>query len=128
MKQIKCKANITATGKYLPEKVLTNHDMEKLVDTSDEWIQIRTGIRERRMVQNGQATVDMSTKAVRDLIEKINLNKIYNYYGLVEQAGSVFIESKKCGYFHTSVYSDIFIRDKKFNVLKNKFFICRIYI
>jgi len=56
----------------------------------------------------------------KKLIEKINLNKIYNYYGLVEQAGSVFIESKKCGYFHTSVYSDIFIRDKKFNVLKNK--------
>ena len=56
----------------------------------------------------------------KKLIEKINLNKIYNYYGLVEQTGSVFIESKKCGYFHTSVYSDIFIRDKKFNVLKNK--------
>ena len=74
MKQIKCKANITATGKYLPEKVLTNHDMEKLVETSDEWIQTRTGIRERRIVQNGQATVDMSTKAVRDLIEKIDLN------------------------------------------------------
>ena len=74
MKQIQRKANITATGKYLPEKVLTNHDMEKLVETSDEWIQTRTGIRERRMVQNGQATVDMSTKAVRDLIEKIDLN------------------------------------------------------
>ena len=54
------------------------------------------------------------------LIRKINLNKIYNYYGLVEQTGSVFIESGKCGYFHTSIYSDIFIRDKKFNVLKNK--------
>ena len=39
---------------------------------------------------------------------------------MVEQTGSVFIESEKCGYFHTSVYSDIFIRDKKFNVLENK--------
>ena len=56
----------------------------------------------------------------KKLIRKINLNKIYNYYGLIEQTGSVFIESRKCGYFHTSVYSDIFIRDKKFNVLKNK--------
>ena len=56
----------------------------------------------------------------RKLIKKINLNKIYNYYGLVEQAGSIFIESRKCGYFHTSVYSDIFVRDKNFNVLKNK--------
>jgi len=74
VKQIKCKANITATGKYLPEKVLTNHDMEKLVETSDEWIQTRTGIRERRMVQNGQATVDMSTNAVRDLMENYDLS------------------------------------------------------
>ena len=74
MNQIQCKANITATGKYLPEKVLTNHDMEKLVETSDEWIQTRTGIRERRMVQNGQATVDMSTNAVRDLMEKFDLS------------------------------------------------------
>jgi hypothetical protein len=56
----------------------------------------------------------------KKLIEKINLNKIYNYYGLVEQTGSIFIESKKCGYFHTSIFSDIFIRNKKFNVLKNK--------
>ena len=74
MKQIQRKANITATGKYLPEKVLTNHDMEKLVETSDEWIQTRTGIRERRMVQNGQATVDMSTNAVRDLMENYDLS------------------------------------------------------
>ena len=56
----------------------------------------------------------------KKLIKKINLNKIYNYYGLVEQTGSIFIESKKCGYFHTSIFSDIFIRDKKFNVLKNR--------
>ena len=56
----------------------------------------------------------------KKLINKINLKKVYNYYGLVEQTGSVFIESQKCGYLHTSVYSDIFIRDKKFNVLKNK--------
>ena len=74
MKQIQRKANITATGKYLPERVLTNHDMEKLVETSDEWIQSRTGIRERRMVQNGQATVHMSTNAVRDLMEKYGLS------------------------------------------------------
>ena len=56
----------------------------------------------------------------KKLIEKINLDKIYNYYGLVEQAGSVFIESRKCGYFHTSVFSDIFIRDKKLNVVENR--------
>ena len=68
------KANITAAGKYLPKKVLTNHDLEKLVETSDEWIQSRTGIRERRIVQNGEATAEMSTNAIRDLMKKQNLD------------------------------------------------------
>ncbi|MBC8310791.1 MAG: ketoacyl-ACP synthase III [Candidatus Marinimicrobia bacterium] len=74
MKQTQLKANITATGKYLPKEVLTNHDMEKLVVTSDEWIQSRTGIRERRKVQKGEATVDMSTNAVLDLMERFDLD------------------------------------------------------
>ena len=74
MKQTRLKANITATGKYLPKEVLTNHDMAKLVETSDEWIQTRTGIRERRKVQKGEATVDMSTNAVRDLMERYDLD------------------------------------------------------
>ena len=74
MKQAQLKANITATGKYLPKEVLTNHDMAKLVETSDEWIQTRTGIRERRKVQKGEATVDMSTNAVRDLMERYDLD------------------------------------------------------
>ena len=74
MKQTLLKANITAAGKYLPKKVLTNHDLEKLVETSDEWIQSRTGIRERRIVQNGEATAEMSTNAIRDLMKKQNLD------------------------------------------------------
>ena len=74
MKQTQLKANITATGKYLPKEVLTNHDMAKLVETSDEWIQSRTGIRERRKVQKGEATVAMSTNAVRDLMERYDLD------------------------------------------------------
>ena len=56
----------------------------------------------------------------KKLYGKINLKKIHNYYGLIEQTGSVFIESIKGGYFHTSIFSDIFIRDKNFNVLGNK--------
>ncbi|SVD73306.1 uncharacterized protein METZ01_LOCUS426160, partial [marine metagenome] len=52
---------------------MTNHDLEKLVETSDEWIQSRTGIRERRIVQNGEATAEMSTHAIHDLMEKHNL-------------------------------------------------------
>ena len=74
MKQTLFKANITAAGKYLPKKVLTNYDLEKLVETSDEWIQSRTGIRERRIVHNGEATVEMSTKAIHNLIKKQNLD------------------------------------------------------
>lgn len=53
----------------------------------------------------------------KQLYEKMNLKEIYNYYGLVEQTGSIFIESKKCGYFHTSNFSDLIIRDKDFNVM-----------
>ena len=74
MKQTLFKANITAAGKYLPKKVLTNHDLENIVETSDEWIQSRTGIRERRIVQNGEATAEMSTNAIRDLMKKKELD------------------------------------------------------
>lgn len=53
------------------------------------------------------------------LFKRFNIKKVHNYYGLVEQTGSIFIESPKCGYFHTSIFSDILIRDKNFNILKN---------
>ena len=55
----------------------------------------------------------------RKLFKKTKLKNIYNYYGLVEQTGSIFIECNKCGYFITSVFSDIFVRDKKFNIVRN---------
>jgi len=63
-------AKITAVGKYLPEKVITNFDFEKLLDTTDEWIRTRTGIRERRQVSDGEATSHMATEAARDLLRK----------------------------------------------------------
>ena len=52
------------------------------------------------------------------LYKKLKIKNIYNYYGLIEQTGSIFIESPICGYFHTTTYSDIIIRDENFNVLK----------
>ena len=52
----------------------------------------------------------------KKLFSKIKLKKIHNYYGLVEQTGSIFIESNECGYFHTSVYSDILIRNCNFEI------------
>lgn len=58
------RAGITGLGSYVPEKVLTNQDMEKIVDTTDEWIQTRTGIKERRIVEEGQATSDLAFRAV----------------------------------------------------------------
>lgn len=54
----------------------------------------------------------------KNLIKKLNIKKIYNYYGLIEQTGSIFFECKMCGCFNPSEYSDIIIRDKNFNVLK----------
>ncbi|GIM48366.1 3-oxoacyl-[acyl-carrier-protein] synthase 3 protein 1 [Collibacillus ludicampi] len=57
------RAGITGIGVALPEKRLTNHDLEKMVDTSDEWIVTRTGIRERRIVTDGERTSDLATRA-----------------------------------------------------------------
>lgn len=63
------KATITAVGHYVPEKVLTNADLEKMVETNDEWIRTRTGIRERRIMENG-ASSDMAVKAIENLLER----------------------------------------------------------
>ena len=73
MKQIQFRANITGAGSYLPETILTNDDIAKLVDTSDEWIQTRTGIRERRIAKPGEASAAMSTLAVKNLMKNYNL-------------------------------------------------------
>ena len=57
------RASITGIGSYLPSKVLTNYDLEKMVDTSNDWIIQRTGIKERRVVENGVTTSDIATQA-----------------------------------------------------------------
>ena len=62
-------AKISGVGHYMPERVLTNHDLEKLVDTNDEWIVSRTGISERRIVADGEATSHMSVNAINELLE-----------------------------------------------------------
>ncbi len=56
---------VTAVGAHVPEKRLTNADLEKMVDTSDDWIVTRTGIRERRLVAPGEATSDLAAQAAR---------------------------------------------------------------
>lgn len=68
------KASIIAVGKFLPEKRLTNSDLEKLVETNDEWIKTRTGIEERRIVEKGQASSYMSVNAFKNLQKNYNVN------------------------------------------------------
>ncbi len=70
----KLHAKITATSHYLPERRVTNKDLEKVVDTSDEWIFERTGIRERRVVAKGEATSDLAAGAAKILLEKNGLD------------------------------------------------------
>jgi 3-oxoacyl-[acyl-carrier-protein] synthase-3 len=60
-----CASSIIGTGSYMPEKVLTNEDLSKIVDTSDEWITSRTGIKERRVAAPEQATSDLASEAAR---------------------------------------------------------------
>lgn len=62
-------ASILSTGAYLPSRVLTNADLEKMVDTSDEWIISRTGIRERRIAAPDETTSDMASAAARQAME-----------------------------------------------------------
>ncbi|MET3196676.1 ketoacyl-ACP synthase III [Bacillus sp. OAE603] len=64
------KARITAIGSYVPEKKLTNYDLEKIVETNDEWIVKRTGIKERRIAEPDEFTSDISYKAVKNLMER----------------------------------------------------------
>ena len=66
----KVTAAITAVQGYVPEKILSNHDLEKLVDTNDEWITSRTGIKERRMAADGEALSDFGVKIVQGILDK----------------------------------------------------------
>jgi len=69
------KAKILATGSYLPEKILTNKDLENMVDTSDEWITTRTGIKKRRIAGEKESTSDMGAKAAQNAIKKAGISK-----------------------------------------------------
>ena len=67
----KIHAAITAVGGYAPEYVMTNKELETIIDTTDEWIQTRTGIKERRILKGeGKGTSDIAVEAVKDLLQK----------------------------------------------------------
>ncbi len=65
---------IAGVGHYVPERVLTNADFERMLDTSDEWIQTRTGMRERHIAAPGQATSDIALEAARDALRRAHLD------------------------------------------------------
>jgi 3-oxoacyl-[acyl-carrier-protein] synthase III len=62
-------SRITGTGSHLPARVITNHDLEKMVDTTDEWIRTRTGIERRHIAADGETTVDLAEHAARRALE-----------------------------------------------------------
>jgi 3-oxoacyl-[acyl-carrier-protein] synthase III len=68
-------SRILGTGGYLPEKILTNSDLEKMVDTEDAWITERTGIKERHIAADGENTCDLAEQAARRAIEMAGINK-----------------------------------------------------
>jgi 3-oxoacyl-[acyl-carrier-protein] synthase-3 len=69
---------LSGIGCYVPDRILSNHDLEKMVDTTDEWILQRTGIAERHIIERGKATSDMAEQAVRQLCAStgLELNEI----------------------------------------------------
>ena len=67
-------ANITAVGKYVPEKIITNYDLEQKMDTTNEWITSRTGIEQRRKASNEETSVSMSVNAIKEIIKNKNVN------------------------------------------------------
>lgn len=71
----KITAAITGVQGYVPEKVMTNFDLEKIIDTTDEWITSRTGIKQRHILENG-ATSDMGAAAVQQLLEKMGIDPL----------------------------------------------------
>lgn len=66
-------SRITGTGAYLPERVLTNSDLEKMIDTTDEWIRTRTGIERRHIAAEDEATSDLSEQACRSALDAAGL-------------------------------------------------------
>lgn len=90
----KLKAKIIGTGSYLPEKILTNQDLEKMVETSDEWIVSRTGMKERRIAREDEYTSHMGTAAARAAIADAGLR--------VDQIDFILVATLTPDYFFPS--------------------------
>ena len=88
---------IIGTGSYAPEKILTNADLEKMVETSDEWITTRTGIKQRHIAADGVATSDLAVQAARNAMEmaKITPDQI-NFISVATVTGDKAFPSTAC--------------------------------
>ena len=70
----KIPVTIAGTGSYLPERVMTNKDLESIVDTTDEWITSRTGIKSRHIAAEGESTSDLATAAAKNALDNAGIN------------------------------------------------------
>ncbi|MFT0802436.1 ketoacyl-ACP synthase III [Bacillus swezeyi] len=93
------KARISAIGTYVPEKRLTNEDLEKIVDTSDEWITQRTGMKERRLASKQEFTSDLCIKAVENLKDR--------YKGTLDDIGMIIVSTTTADYAFPSTACQI---------------------
>ena len=125
-------ARILGTGSYLPEKIVTNTDLEKMMDTSDSWIQKRTGIRERRYVDPGVSTSDLGLQASQralqsaglvaddiDFIIFATLSPDYNFPGCgcllqeklgIDTVGALDVRNQCTGFIYSLAVADQFVR------------------
>lgn len=93
---------IEGVGKYLPEEVLTNHDLSKLMDTSDQWIQERTGIKERRRAKISQGTSDLAVEAAKQALDHAKCS--------VEEVDMILAATLSPDYFFPGI--GVFIQQK----------------
>jgi 3-oxoacyl-[acyl-carrier-protein] synthase-3 len=105
--EFKLNAEIIAFGAYLPEKIVTNNDLSKIVDTSDEWIYSRTGIKERRISKDDEYSSDLAINAVKNLLDK---NKV-----TLDDVDFIIVSSISPDYYTPHISALI---QERFNILE----------
>ncbi len=129
-------SKVISTGGYLPEKIYDNYYMESIVDTSDEWILARTGIKERHIAADNELTTDLALKACENAIKKSNLDKnqidaiimatttpdrtfpssaviLQNKLGIGSSCFSFDVQAVCCGFIYAIDIADSIIKSKK---------------
>ena len=97
--QNQIRAVISGTGADLPEKVLTNSDLEQMVDTENDWIVQRTGIAERRIAEKDTSTSDLAANAARQALKSAQIELIFRLYFQAMQYQNIAINGPYMGLF-----------------------------